>query len=61
MTCWCGFGSAITRTCANCCWAALQVEGVQRTETFLSLADLDADNVTAGRLELMRERLQALG
>jgi DNA-binding Lrp family transcriptional regulator len=38
-----------------------QVEGVQRTETFLSLADLDADNVTAGRLELMRERLRALG
>jgi len=37
-----------------------QVEGVQRTETFLSLADLDADNVTAGRLEQMRERLQAL-
>jgi len=37
-----------------------QVEGVQRTETFLSLADLDADNVTAGRLELMRERLKAL-
>ena len=37
-----------------------QVEGVQRTETFLSLADLDADNVTAGRLEQMRDRLQAL-
>jgi DNA-binding Lrp family transcriptional regulator len=33
-----------------------QVEGVQRTETFLSLADLDASNVTAGMLQLMRER-----
>jgi Lrp/AsnC family transcriptional regulator, leucine-responsive regulatory protein len=38
-----------------------QIEGVQRTETFLSLADLDADNVTGARLELIRERLKALG
>ena len=38
-----------------------QIEGVQRTETFLSLADLDAGNVTAARLELIRERLKALG
>lgn len=36
-----------------------QIKGVQRTETFLSLADMDADNFTASMLDLMSERRRA--
>jgi Lrp/AsnC family leucine-responsive transcriptional regulator len=36
-----------------------QVNGVQRTETFLSLADMDAGNFAADMLDLMRERREA--
>jgi Lrp/AsnC family transcriptional regulator, leucine-responsive regulatory protein len=36
-----------------------QINGVQRTETFLSLADIDADDFTAEMLGLMRERRRA--
>jgi Lrp/AsnC family transcriptional regulator, leucine-responsive regulatory protein len=33
-----------------------QISGVQRTETFLSLADVEPDNFTATMLEQMRQR-----
>jgi DNA-binding Lrp family transcriptional regulator len=33
-----------------------QINGVQRTETFLSLADVEPDNFTAGMLEIMSQR-----
>jgi Lrp/AsnC family transcriptional regulator, leucine-responsive regulatory protein len=33
-----------------------QINGVQRTETFLSLADVEPDNFTAAMLEQMRQR-----
>jgi DNA-binding Lrp family transcriptional regulator len=33
-----------------------QINGVQRTETFLSLADVEPENFTAAMLELMRQR-----
>jgi len=33
-----------------------QINGVQRTETFLSLADVEPDNFTAAMLEQMRRR-----
>lgn len=33
-----------------------QINGVQRTETFLSLADVDTGNFTAGMLDQMSER-----
>ena len=36
-----------------------QIKGVQRTKTFLSLADMDADNFTASMLDLMSERRRA--
>ena len=36
-----------------------QINGVQRTETFLSLADIDADDFTTELLGLMRERRRA--
>ena len=36
-----------------------QIKGVQRTETFLSLADMDAYNFTASMLDLMSERRRA--
>jgi len=38
-----------------------QVNGVQRTETFVSLADFDADNFPAEMLALMRERRGSSG
>jgi len=33
-----------------------QINGVQRTETFLSLADVEPDNFTAAMLEIMSQR-----
>src|SRR5258708_38294115 len=33
-----------------------KINGVQRTETFLSLADVEPDNFTAAMLEQMRQR-----
>jgi DNA-binding Lrp family transcriptional regulator len=33
-----------------------QISGVQRTETFLSLADVEPDNFTAAMLEQMSQR-----
>jgi DNA-binding Lrp family transcriptional regulator len=33
-----------------------QINGVQRTETFLSLADIEPDNFTAAMLEVMTQR-----
>ncbi|MGA8427438.1 MAG: Lrp/AsnC family transcriptional regulator, partial [Candidatus Dormiibacterota bacterium] len=35
-----------------------QINGVQRTETFLSLADVEPDNFTAAMLEVMSQRKQ---
>jgi hypothetical protein len=33
-----------------------QISGVQRTETFLSLADVEPENFTATMLQQMRQR-----
>jgi len=38
-----------------------QISGVQRTETFLSLADVEPDNFSAALLDQMSERRSALG
>ncbi len=56
-TCWSGCGSGTTMHLRDLLLNNIfQIPGVQRTETFLSLADVEPANFTLGLLDQMAER-----